>query len=386
MDTTKDILDSCRRRAEAAFKGTDGARLAGDAALYLAHTEQGESLRRLAKATGKHPSTVMRAVRKLEQRRDDPLFDTVLSDVEAAANRPQPTTLAPAPANENRSPSILPEPSGLSAVEVRREAKKYLRRLSEPGAFLFIARSTQQVGIFCAANGQARPIATLPVPVAAEFLKQDWIKASTRGSVSVRYRITEVDRSFLRRALAEEQEQRPASGMAEAASPFASQHREMGERLFADPDSGTAGPRQVNLGESPLGWLARRKGADGQRFLAPEEVEAGEKLRCDFEAAQMGPQIAQDWRKFLTPSDRFSGSPVSSGPCDGPQAARDRLTKALATLGPGLADVAVRTCCFLEGLEACERRMGWSARSGKVVLKLALQRLAEHYGYRGYAT
>ena len=48
--------------------------------------------------------------------------------------------------------------------------------------------------------------------------------------------------------------------------------------------------------------------------------------------------------------------------------------------GIGLADVALRTCCFLEGLEGCERRLGWSARSGKVVLKLALQRLVEHYG------
>ena len=60
--------------------------------------------------------------------------------------------------------------------------------------------------------------------------------------------------------------------------------------------------------------------------------------------------------------------------------ARDRVTKALDSLGPGLADVALRVCCFLEGLEACERRMGWSARSGKVVLKIALQRLADHYG------
>jgi hypothetical protein len=60
--------------------------------------------------------------------------------------------------------------------------------------------------------------------------------------------------------------------------------------------------------------------------------------------------------------------------------ARDRLASALKDLGPGLADVALRACCYLEGLEATERSMGWSARSGKVVLKIALQRLALHYG------
>ncbi len=59
--------------------------------------------------------------------------------------------------------------------------------------------------------------------------------------------------------------------------------------------------------------------------------------------------------------------------------ARERFAKALNCLGPGLSDVALRTCCFLEGLEACERRMGWAARSGKVVLKIALERLVEHY-------
>ncbi|MEL7000696.1 MAG: DUF6456 domain-containing protein, partial [Pseudomonadota bacterium] len=59
-----------------------------------------------------------------------------------------------------------------------------------------------------------------------------------------------------------------------------------------------------------------------------------------------------------------------------------RFMAALGSLGPGLADVTLRTCCFLEGLEACERRMGWSARSGKIVLQLALQRLADHYGLR----
>jgi hypothetical protein len=139
----------------------------------------------------------------------------------------------------------------------------------------------------------------------------------------------------------------------------------------------------VNLGEDPLGWLARRKGPDGKSFLSPDEVEAGEHLRTDFEIAQIGPSVAQDWRKFLTPGDRFSGTPVNRGPGEGPAAARDRVARALSSLGPGLSDVALRVCCFLEGLEACERRMGWSARSGKVVLKIALQRLAEHYGCAG---
>jgi hypothetical protein len=36
-------------------------------------------------------------------------------------------------------------------------------------------------------------------------------------------------------------------------------------------------------------------------------------------------------------------------------------------------------CCFLEGIEAAEQRLGWAARSGKIVLRIALQRLHRHY-------
>lgn len=141
---------------------------------------------------------------------------------------------------------------------------------------------------------------------------------------------------------------------------------------------GTPETHRVNLGESPLGWLARRPGPDGKSYITPEEVEAGEKLRNDFELAQIGPSVTQDWRRFLTSSD--GGGDGAAMPGGAAIAARERFTKAMTVLGPGLGDAALRVCCFLEGLEACEKRMGWSARSGKVVLKLALQRLAEHYG------
>jgi hypothetical protein len=93
----------------------------------------------------------------------------------------------------------------------------------------------------------------------------------------------------------------------------------------------------------------------------------------------MGPRVTQNWDKFLTAgSDR--GTSGTRGPAEGPTDARARVAKAMEALGPGLSDIVFRICCFLEGLETAEKRLGWSARSGKVVLKIALERLAVHYG------
>ncbi len=111
---------------------------------------------------------------------------------------------------------------------------------------------------------------------------------------------------------------------------------------------------------------------------------AGERLREDFELAQMGPRISQNWDRFLTGGDHGGFNPAA-GPGVGPSGARDRVANALRDLGPGLGDVVLRCCCFLEGMEAAERRMGWSARSGKIVLRIALQRLKLHYDRLGDA-
>ena len=342
--------------ARRAFPEGGGAVAARDAALYLAHTEKGASIRALAAAAGTHPSTVLRAVRRVEARRDDPLVDRLLtragSDTGGAA------------------PAAAPDEDA-----VRRAARSALRRLSEPGAFLLIAPGAEKGGVFCAANANRKPIAMLPVAMAAEFARRDWIAVAAQGAASARYRITEPGRLALKRMLIEDAESRGGPGFAEGQSPFTLQHALPGERAEGRERI------RVDLAESPLAWLARRKGTDGRPFLAPEEVEAGERLRSDYEAARLGPAVAQDWRRFLAPA-ATTGPRAEPG---GAARARERVSAALDALGPGLADVALRVCCFLEGLETCEKRMGWAARSGKVVLKIALERLAAHHRETGRA-
>jgi hypothetical protein len=164
--------------------------------------------------------------------------------------------------------------------------------------------------------------------------------------------------------------------MAEAQGAFAGQHRVWGERQIMDD----GGPRRLryNLAESPVAVLGRRRDKDGKLFLETPLIEAAERLREDFELAQMGPRVAQNWEKFLTGGDR-GGFRGDAGMAEGPGRARERVAAALRDLGPGLGDVALRVCCFLEGIETAERRMGWAARSGKIVLRIALMRLRRHY-------
>ncbi|MFN4010596.1 MAG: DUF6456 domain-containing protein [Pannonibacter sp.] len=138
-----------------------------------------------------------------------------------------------------------------------------------------------------------------------------------------------------------------------------------------------AGHVLVDLGESPLAWLASRRDAKGQALLNPGQVEAGERLRQDFTFAGMMPQLAGGWR-----TERISGGAGAGAGIDLNDqviAARQRVETALAAVGPGLSPVLVDVCCLLKGLETVERERGWPARSAKVVLGLGLSCLDEHY-------
>ena len=337
--------------------------------LYLDHTEDGLSLRALARREGCAASTVMRQVRRYEHRRDDPLVDEALAVLgRAHAIRTHPpsekdATLMTAP--------IRAETLVMDDATIGREARRILRRLTEPGAVLAIAADMEKAAVLrTSPDGRTSRTGVVERAVAQAFALKDWIICIRPGRVAS-YEITGPGRAALKRFLDAD-----ARGMAEAATPFADQHRDWDTREVAEDD----GPRRLryNLAESPVAVLGRRRDKDGRVFLEPDLVNAAERLREDFELAQMGPRVAQNWDRFLTSGDR-GGFRGDGGPAEGPRAARDRVAAALRDLGPGLGDMVLRCCCFLEGLETAEKRMGWSARSGKIVLRIALQRLKRHY-------
>jgi hypothetical protein len=130
--------------------------------------------------------------------------------------------------------------------------------------------------------------------------------------------------------------------------------------------------------ESPLVWLARRRGRDGGALIEPHQLQAGERLRRDFTVANLMPHTGINWS---SPMSGGRGGGDGTGPSETMTDARRRVHKALDAVGPEFSGLLVDVCCFLKGLEDVERERQWPSRSGKIVLRLALDRLARHYGY-----
>lgn len=131
----------------------------------------------------------------------------------------------------------------------------------------------------------------------------------------------------------------------------------------------------ANLAESPLGWLKARG------LISARQFDAGEQLRADWEGAQLSPSVTMRWDSATQSRNRRS---VPDAPDLAPPqlAARRRFDAAVREVGPGLSDVLWRIVCAGEGMRDAERALGWPARAGRLVLGLALDRLADHYRMR----
>lgn len=233
-----------------------------------------------------------------------------------------------------------------SRRRIEREARRVLRHMDEAqleargGGFALARR----------AGGKAR--LTVDAEVVTAFAAEGWIARGPDG----RFAVTDQGRAFAARAAAD-------------AAPFRSQHGEV-----VDLGGGLRRERQG----SALDALARLTGAGGQAYLSATEREAAARLESDFERAHFRPRLTLD----------IATAPRSGAP-DGDMAsrlsasaldARRRVMDALDAAGPGISDMLFETVCLSRGLNEAERALGWPQRAGKAVVRLGLQRLAEHYG------
>lgn len=159
---------------------------------------------------------------------------------------------------------------------------------------------------------------------------------------------------------------------------FRAQHLIVAEREIVTETGRTK--VAVDENESPLVWLARRRGRGGRTMIEPHQLQAGERLRSDFTRAHLMPRTTSNWSNPIRSNRRSAGS-QSASLTDAAIAARQRVHHAIDAVGPEFAGLLLDVCCFLKGLEMAERDRCWPPRSAKIVLQLALNRLARHYGY-----
>lgn len=217
------------------------------------------------------------------------------------------------------------------------------------------ARLLKRLATRAAGRGSANPA------LVARLTRDGLVERGADGQPA----LTEAGRQAVRRILA-------------GADGFALQHQTR-STIVIDDDGGRRSVL-VNLDESPLSRLRRQKGADGRPLIDAAAFAAGERLRSDFTRAQLMPRVTANWTATVADSRRSGGAGGMAELTEAAIAARQRVERALAAVGPELSGILLDVCCFLKGVEEIERERAWPVRSAKLVLRLALSSLARHYG------
>lgn len=224
----------------------------------------------------------------------------------------------------------------------RREARRILSQLGD-GCLQSRAR-----GLAVCARPGARARAWTDAKMAAAMAEAGWIARDDQQH----WRLTRAGAAF-------------AACENEA---FRDQHGEV--------ENGADGTRVERAG-SPLEFLKRHTDGDGAPFLDAHACAAADRLQHDFDLAQLRPRLTGRLGDPKVDGSRASDAGERVGAA---MDARRRCLAAFDAAGPVLGDLLFDTVCLARGLNEAERGFGLPQRSAKVFLRIALQRLAGHYG------
>jgi Domain of unknown function (DUF6456) len=250
-----------------------------------------------------------------------------------------------------------------------RETKRLLGLLGQPETWAFLdPTDPSSVLIHRRRGGVSVGAGRFPLAVAEALLRADLACWQQTASGRQALQLTSAGEAHLRRSTS------PDADLA-----FLHQHRATD---VADVETPTGAARvRIDAEESPLDWLRRRKDRNGEPLIDEASYQAGERLRTDIMLAGLLPGVTARWDGMPK-----AGGPTSPGEAtDRMVAARQRLRHAFDAIGGDFSDLLLDLCGFLKGLEQIERERQWPARSAKIVVRLALARLAEHYGIESTA-
>lgn len=162
---------------------------------YLTHTQAGLPIREVARRAGCHASTVLRQIRKIEVRRDDPLVDRALHSLSSSYFHGTASFCA----KETSNMSDIPKTKSFSndAASMDQQTLRILRRLCEAGSVLAVAdKMDAAVVVRENQNGATNKTASVSAEFVAVLALNAWVECANPGRIS-RYKITAAGRAKL---------------------------------------------------------------------------------------------------------------------------------------------------------------------------------------------
>ena len=146
---------------------------------------------------------------------------------------------------------------------------------------------------------------------AAAFARPDTAEELVDAELAVRgpggrLHVTEVGRAHLARG--------NASLRVGGIDAFRAQHLALAARDIDGP--GGRDGVTIDEGESPLAWLARRKGRNGRALIELHQLAAGERLRAEFTRAQLMPRVTANWQAAVSRGARGADGAAGGGPTE----------------------------------------------------------------------
>lgn len=261
-----------------------------------------------------------------------------------------------------------PNQTSASGTAGGTEIRRALSRLAQKGATAETGDASGDGGAEIRLSGGA---ATAPIPASVwgEVVDNGWVVAAPlSGGDRRRWVLSASGREHLKRLMS---------------------RSEAGGRALPDQGAGRKSAESVpsrlrpgfDAEEWSIAWLARRRDRNGHQLISDTQVAAAERLRADFWFAGMTPRVTTNWSAALGGGTASRAMPGAGAEMrDSVIAARERVNRSLAAVGAGLSGLLFDVCCHLKRLEAIERERSWPERSARIVLLIALDALAHHYG------